>query len=141
MKKITTLLTAVLIIAASVSFANDTTPVPDRIAKALTLDFEKPSNIEWKTTDAFYKASFTTNAQALEAFYNAAGELIATSRKVSVDQLPMSLQKDLKQKAPIYHEEELFELLTDRGTEYFVRFNNGSTAKSYKSMGGSWVRI
>lgn len=140
MKKITTMLAAFILLAASVSFAKDSSPVPDQIAKALTHDFDKPSNIEWKTTDAFYKASFTIDDKALEAFYNTNGELIATSRKISVDQLPMSLQKDLKKIAPVYNEEELFELLSDRGTEYFVKFNNGTTVKSYKSIGGSWSR-
>ena len=140
MKKITTLLTAVLLLAASVSFASDTTPVPERIAKALSGDFDQAANIEWKTTGDLYKASFVVDGQELGAFYSAEGELVATSRKLTVSALPMSLQRELKEIAPVYYEEELIELLTDGGTEYYVQFNTGREIKAYKSMGDSWTR-
>jgi hypothetical protein len=140
MKKIIASITAFFLLALSVSFAADSVTVPGPVARALMVDFEKPSNIEWKATNTFYKASFTSGTTALEAFYNEEGVLIATSRNITMDQLPLSLQKDLKRIAPVYHEEELFEMLSDKGTEYFVKFNNGKEVKTFKSNTESWTR-
>ena len=50
----------------------------------------------------------------------------------------MSLIKEAKQKGFTNEMTELFELLTERGTEYFITFNTGKETKTYQSNGNGW---
>lgn len=140
MKKKFFALTATFILIVSATFAQNATPVPDAIVTELHQEFTGANNVQWKKTDNFYKASFTVDAQPLEAFYAFDGHLIAVSRKISLEQLPMSLIKETKEKGTADQVTDLFELLSDRGTEYFIAFGTGDDMKTYKSDGYTWSR-
>ena len=138
MKKQILLLTTVFLMSLSATFANDTNAVPESIVKALNNEFQNVSNVEWKSTADYYKASFSVAGHSLEAFFSYDGNLIAQSRKISMDQLPMSLVKEAKEKSSANAVTDLFELLTNRGTEYFITFNTGKETKTYQSNGNGW---
>lgn len=140
MKKKIITVAAALMLVITATFAQDAAPVPSAIVKELQLEFTGADNVQWKTTSNFYKASFTVGAQPLEAFYSFDGQLIATSRKISLEQLPMSLIKEAKERSSVNEVTDLFELLSDRGTEYFITFGTGDEAKTYKSGGYTWSR-
>jgi hypothetical protein len=139
-KQILTAIAAILL-TTSITFAKNSNPVPDQIAKELTKEFENASNVAWKATPNFYKASFTFDNQSLDAFFAFDGRLIGVSRTISVEQLPMTLIKAAAQKGAAKEITELFELLTDRGTEYFITFGTGKDQKTFKSGGSSWTRF
>lgn len=92
MKKILVLTTAFLI-TISATFAKSDTQVPDQIVKKLNQEFQNSTNVEWKITSNYYKASFTADKIELEAFYSFEGKLIAVSRKLTIEQLPFALIK------------------------------------------------
>jgi hypothetical protein len=133
-------LTAAILMTLSVTFAQEVKPVPNAIANSFQQEFSTASNVQWKTTDNFYKASFVINDAPSEAFYSFEGALIGVSRHIDIDQLPMNLIKDTKEKAAMGQVTDLFELLTDQGTEYYVTFENDKETKTYKSTGYSWTR-
>ena len=68
-KKILTVFAAILF-TLSATFARDVDPVPDGIVSALQKEFKDASNVTWKTTPAFYKATFTVDGNPLEAFFS-----------------------------------------------------------------------
>ena len=138
MKKKIFVATAAFLMTLTATFAQDNNPVPDAIVKVLHQDFKNESNVHWKTTANYYKASFTVDGQSIEAFYDFDGKRIGVSRFLHVEQLPMSLVKEVKDKEAFYTLSELFELLTDRGTEYFITYKNDKETKTYKSDGNSW---
>ncbi len=138
MKKKILVATTAFLLSISVTFANNLPPVPETIVRELSHEFKNVSNVQWKTTSDYYKASFTVDGRPLDAFYSFDGNLIAQSRKISLDQLPMSLIKEAKEKGAANQVTDLFELLTNRGTEYFITFNSGKNAKTYQSNGYSW---
>ncbi len=140
MKKKLLVLTTAIVMTFSITFAQDIKPVPDYISNTLQQEFKSASNVQWKTTSNFYKANFTIDGNPLEAFYSFDGKLIGTSRALSVEQLPMSLIKEVKEKEANYKITELFELLTDRGTEYYITYKSDKDTKTYKSDGYSWSR-
>ena len=140
MKKKLLVITAALIFTVSATFANDPNPVPATIINELHQEFETASNIVWKTTASFYKASFTTNTQSLEAFFSYDGRLIGVSRKLRIDQLPLVLIKEASEKGAAAEITDLFELSSDRGTEYFLTYGSGKEQKTFKSTGSSWSR-
>ncbi len=138
MKKRILVLTAVFLMSLSATFAIDTNNIPESIVKALNNEFQNVSDVEWKSTPDYYKASFIVAGNSLEAFFSYDGILIAQSRKISMDQLPMSLVKEAKEKNSANPVTDIFELLTNRGTEYFITFNTGKEAKTYQSNGNGW---
>lgn len=140
MKKKILIATVAFLISFSTIFANDTTPVPSVIVKELNREFKNVSNLEWKTTDNFYKASFIADGTSMEAFFSHEGNLIGVSRNIALAQLPLSLVKEAKQLIGVNQPNQLFELLTDRGTEYFITYNVGKELKTFKSDGYSWSR-
>ena len=140
MKKKILTVTAAILFTLSATFARDIKPVPDAIVSELQQEFKNASNVTWKTTPAFYKATFTVDGNPLEAFFSYDAQLIGVSRNITVDQLPLRLIRELKEKGETTEITELFELLTDRGTEYFITYGTGKEQKTYKGMGSSWSR-
>jgi hypothetical protein len=143
MKKKFVILTAALVLSLSAAFAQDVNvkPVPAAIVEELHREFKDISHVQWKTTNKFYKASFMANGYTMEAFYSFDGQLKGESRNISVEQLPMSLMREVKEKTAAYYVTELFEMLTDRGTEYYITFKKGDETKSYKSSGDNWTAL
>jgi len=140
MKKKILIATTAFLMSFSAIFANDIKPVPALIVKELNRGFKNVSNVSWKTTDDFYKASFIMDGTSMEAFFSYAGEVIGVSRNIKLAQLPMSLVKDTKHLIGVNQPTQLFELWTDRGTEYFITFDTGKKVKTFKSDGYSWSR-
>ena len=141
MKKKLLAITAALLLIASTTFANESKPIPTTIINQLHQEFESATEVAWKTTADFYKASFTADGQSLEAFFSPDGQLLGTSRKLTVDQLPLAVIKETSKLGSANEVTELFELSSDRGTEYFITFGSGKEAKTYKSAGTSWNRF
>lgn len=140
MKKTILTATVAFLMSFSTILANDIKPVPSLIVNELNREFKNVSNLEWKTTDKFYKASFNADGTTMEAFYSYEGTLIGVSRSIKLVQLPLSLFKETKQLIGVNQPNELFELLTDRGTEYFITYSVGKEVKTFKSDGYSWSR-
>ena len=140
MKKRFLVLTTALIMTFSATFAKETPAVPATIVTELQQKFTNANDVQWETTANFYKATFTIDGQSLKAFYSFDGQLIGLSRQINVDQLPMALIKDVKEKSATNTVTDLFELLTDRGTEYYISYKNDRDTKSYKSNGEYWTR-
>ena len=140
MKKQFILLTASLLITASSMFAQESKSVPAAVLIEIQKEFKNISGINWKTVDRFYKASFIVDGVLVEAFYTSDGERTAISRKLTIDQLPMILSKELKEKATKHTIADLFELLTENGTEYFMSLKNEKETKTFRSQGSSWTR-
>jgi hypothetical protein len=52
----------------------------------------------------------------------------------------LSLVKETKKLIGVNQPTQLFELLTDRGTEYLITYSVGKEVKTFKSDGYSWSR-
>jgi hypothetical protein len=140
MKKKLLVLTTAMIIAFSATFAKDTKSVPAFILTELHQKFADANDVQWKTTANYYEAAFTINGHPLKEFYSFDGELIGMSRQISVDQLPMALIPDVKEKSATSKITDLFELLKDRGTEYYITYQGDKGTQTYKSTSDYWTR-
>jgi hypothetical protein len=140
MKKQLLVLATAFTLTISTAFATTKDPVPETIAAAFQKEFGHTGNVQWKTTPNFYKASFTGNGQVMDAFYNFEGKMIGLSRTLVPEQLPMKLAKEVLEKSAASSITELFELLTDQGTEYFITYTNGKESATFKSDGNAWMR-
>lgn len=140
MKKKFLVLTTALIMAFAASFAKDTPSVPASVITELHQKFTSASDVQWQTTTNYYKATFSINGHQLKAFYSLTGDFIGVSRELNVDQLPMVLIPGVKQKSAGSTITDLFELLTDRGTEYYITYKGDKDSKTYMSTGEYWTR-
>ncbi|HEX2536315.1 MAG TPA: hypothetical protein VHK69_21385 [Chitinophagaceae bacterium] len=140
MKKKLFAIAAAFLMISTATFAAGKQPVPGAVQKSLTRTFGTATDIQWKTTDNFFKASFVVNDRQQEAFFDVDGSLIAVSRNVFVNQLPASLQAGVKGQETGFTVTSLFELVSEKGTEYYISYSNGKETQTYKSGGEVWTR-
>ena len=138
MKKQITVLAAALLLTIS-TFANKLySDIPSKILNEFKKEFVQASNVNWETKAKHYKVKFNLNEQNIEAFYSLNGNLLGVTRYISFTQLPLHLQKDIKEKYVGYSITDLFELSTDNGTEYVISFEKGFKKISLKGSGMNW---
>ena len=139
MKKKLLILGSGLILAIYSACAATPPNVPTSVQNELQQEFKGATDVKWKTTDRFYKASFSVNGQNLEAFFGTDGEFIGVSRNITLEQLPLVLLTEAVEKSKDNKLTNLFEISSDRGTEYYMSLQNarGKTI-IYKSGGESW---
>src|SRR5688572_14882763 len=98
----------------------------------LKKEFVTASNINRETKAKHYEVKFSLNEQNIEAFYSIEGNLLGVTCYMPFNQLPLHLQKDIKEKYVGYSITDLFELSTGNGTGYVITFEKGSKKISLK---------
>jgi len=112
---------AATLIAALTTSAIASPRTDAKALKHLTSQFKDATNISWKTTDNYTKATFNWNSQVIEVFYNNDGEHIATGRHISEDALPLNALKVINDKYKDYKPSEAIEMdNVESGTDYYV---------------------
>ena len=69
------------------------------------------------------------------AYYNTDGDQIAVSRNIHIDQLPLSLSMELKEKFNESWLTDLFEVSANGETAYYATVENATTITIYKTEG------
>ena len=110
MKKLSIVLTAIVMLFATSSFATSGTEVSATVKAAFSKDFSTAINVAWEKKSDFYFADFKLNDKTVTAAYNESGELVGTARKMDITQLPLSVSLSL--------------------AKAFTRFTNSSRPKS-----------
>jgi hypothetical protein len=125
MKKLATVLTAVIMLFTATAFATEGSMITAKVKEAFEKDFQKAKNVNWEKQKDYYFASFTFNELELNAVYNEEGELIGTSRKIPTMQLPLNISVTLSQKYNDYLVQgDATELSYNGETHYFVTVSN-----------------
>ena len=125
MKKLATVLTAVIMLFTTTAFASEGSKITAKVKEAFEKDFQKAKNVNWEKTKNYYFASFTFNDLDLNAVYNEEGELVGTSRKIATAQLPLNISLTLSQKYNDYLMQEYATELSYNGeTHYLVTVSN-----------------
>ena len=118
------------------------TPNMDRVSptvlKSFETSFKAAQEVSWTVTGEMYKAAFTFNGQHVTAFYNNEGSLVALTRNITSNQLPIKLQTELKNKETGWIT-DLFEVSGEEGVTYYVTMENADQKVVLKSEGiSSW---
>lgn len=138
MKPLFMLLFFVSSLMASATPTNDNTEVNAAVKAAFHNTYGHAREVSWTATENLYKASFALDGVYMNAFYNEEGSLIGISRNLSAQQLPLVLQSSLKELCNDGWISELFEMVTDEGTAYYVTFETANEKRSFKSNGTNW---
>lgn len=136
MKKIIIMLAVA--ISSITAFASDKN-VNATVLNAFNKEFSGVKDVQWTSTNDFFKASFVYNGQNVNAFYSVDGEFIALTRNISSLELPMHLQTNLKNSYNSYWISDLFEVSSYEGTSYYITLEKADSKLVLKSDGsGKW---
>lgn len=135
MKKLVLFLAIVL--ATQSSFAADAA-TPSSASRSFNRDFHKATNVQWQYTEAYARASFLLDNRLMNAYYTTDGELMAVTRNIVCEQLPLKLLMELKRNYSAYWISNLFEVVNESGDQYYITLENGDEtlilkAKAHKS--------
>ena len=142
MKKIKTVLTAIVMLLSVSSFANGPEKVTAVVKAAFENDFSKAGQVSWEKTSDFYFASFTLNDVKVEVAYTEAGELIATSRRISMEQAPLSVSMAVAEKYAGYKvDKSVLELTFEGVTRYYVNVENAEQSLKLKCYSNGELEV
>ena len=135
MKKRILLLSIVLVSFTAFSFAADAPAISKNVISAFNKQFSNARDIQWETQADFVKAKFTINEMVLFAYFNNNGNLIAVTRYISPNQLPLELLTSLRNQNISYWVSDLFEIHTESGTSYYATLESADQIVVLKSEG------
>lgn len=142
MKKITTMLTAAMMLFSIFTFANEGDKVSALVKAAFLKDFSAATTVSWEQSKGYYFATFTINQVELNAAYNEAGELVATSRAIEFAQLPLSVSLALSKQYEGYTlPKRVMEMNYDGITNYYINIENDRHFLKLKCSGSGDIQV
>jgi hypothetical protein len=118
MKKIFLMLSLIAAVAGTTAFANDDPKVNLRVQESFKKEFPGAQYVKWGKDHDYFKAIFVLADYRAEAWFNTDGELLATTRDLLYDQLPLAVMKELEKKFPSANATEIREVTNSNGTLY-----------------------
>lgn len=137
MKKQFLTLAIALMMSISSLFANDNTEVSDKIINSFKKEFVDARDVQWEKTRDMVRATFKMNTQVMFAYYSNEGTLLAVSRNILSSQLPMSLLVDIKKNYSQFWITDLFEIVMDNETSYYLTVENRDQIMTLKANGSN----
>jgi hypothetical protein len=121
-------LLSVLLLIASIgnSFANEPYNVNEQVISSFKKDFSSAQEVSWEKAQEISKATFTLNGQVMFAWYTENGKQLAVIRNILSSQLPINLLTSLKNNYADYWISDLFEMVADNTTTYYITIENST---------------
>lgn len=134
------ILAAALMLAAftSKSFAADIRVSP-KVLHTFMATFGKASEVQWTSVDQLYRADFTVDGEKVIAFFNTAdGNLVATSRYITVNELPRIAKNSLKTVVTSATITEVFEIQSNESLDFYATIRTGDKTSVLKWNSIKW---
>jgi hypothetical protein len=140
MKSLVIAFTLLATVLTTSGFAADPKVSPF-VLRSFSKTFTTATGVDWSLSNNMYKAQFTLNSQIITVFYEADGTLVAITRNITSNQLPVTLQVELKKDYPHFWISELFELSDENGTDYYGTRESADEKVILKSISNnSWSK-
>ncbi|HMH23419.1 MAG TPA: hypothetical protein VK563_16650 [Puia sp.] len=129
-----------LTLGFSYSFAAPTTApaskdeVTGEVKASFKKEFKNAEVINWDVSSKFTKVTFRMNDMVLFAFFSDNGQLLAVTRNIRSNQLPMNLMMSLKKNYSDYWITDLFEINGDDQNCYYVTLETADTKLVMRSI-------
>lgn len=116
----------VALVFSGTGFANTGTSVNAMITQSFQKEFAGAQSVSWESIAEkdIYHASFVYNNERLNAYFDAAGTLLATGRYVKQENLPMLVTKGIAGRYGRYNVIETIEFVAGNETSYIVKLEN-----------------
>jgi len=137
MKKRMLTVLILFVITISTTFAKNTNRIDRRVLATFKTEFVHATDVSWERQNIYYKASFKLDGRSVMAYFTMEGEVLAVSRNILSQQLPVQLQNELRKGYSNYWISDLFELSTNDGTSYYVTIEDADKKIVMKSTGNN----
>jgi hypothetical protein len=139
MKRLLLTLTIALSLVTFSSFKSNDDVAPAAL-KSFNKSFKTATEVNWSVSENYFRANFALDGQYVSAYYNTDGKMVAMTRNISSQQLPLALQAQLKKTSDKYWISDLFEMANDEGTSYYITLEDADTKMVMKSTTNSeWI--
>jgi hypothetical protein len=115
------------LLAATVTtgaFATGESKISYFVLNSFKHDFKNVTDVMWTSKTGLAKASFIYNNQKMDAFYNHNGSLFATSKNISLDELPVSAKRLFAKKYEGYSVQETIKYESQDEQSYYIVTEN-----------------
>lgn len=137
-KKIALATALLLTVGISSSFATPNDGGNDAATASFRKDFKKAEVMQKETGKNFTKFTFKLNDVVLSAFYNENGQLLAITRNIQCNQLPLQLLIQVKKDYANYWISDLFEYTADGTSSYYITLETADSRVILRSNGTDW---
>ncbi len=105
---------------------------PKKVSSAILANFnnqyKEASNVTWVITNNYTKAEFTADNTKMEVYYNADGDIIATSKNITLDELPLDVKRNFAKKFEGYNVKEAIKFDGFEEVSYYISGENEKEA-------------
>jgi opacity protein-like surface antigen len=140
MKKLFTAALLAITVATS-AFASDTKNVNAVVLSSFQHDFRNVSEVSWSATGDYAKATFVMNKQKMEAFYNESGDRIATSKSITLDELPVKAKRAFAKRLQSFTVKEALFMQFPDEEAYFISGETDKESVILKVTDGGVVSV
>ena len=128
-----------MLLTFSSTFATPAYDSNEAVKVAFRKDFKKAELMGTEVRSNFTKITFKMNDVIMYAFYSDNGQLLAVTRNITSNQLPIQLLLDVKRNYANYWITDLFELTGDGASNYYITLENPESRVTLRSNGSeSW---
>ena len=124
-----------MLLTASSTFATPTDDSNGAVKVAFHKDFKKAELTATEVKATYTKLTFKLNGVVMYAFYSDNGQLLAVTRNITSDQLPIQLLLEVKKNYSDYWITDLFELTGDGASNYYITLENADQRVTLRSNG------
>ncbi len=139
MKKL--FLSALLMVALATSSFADVNKINGRILNNFNSAFSEASNVQWTLKETFAKATFISDNEKMEAFYDLNGEMIGTSRAVTIEHMPTNVKREFAKKYADYVIKEMIRFDGMDETAFYISAENEKKSIIFKVSDAGTVSI
>jgi hypothetical protein len=138
MKKIISIAAILLAFSTGSVFAQ--TKTPSVVVGSFDKAFSAAEKPVWTVVNDLYRVDFTLQGEQLTAYYQTDGELYASSRTITLTQLPISLKASLDKHVGNSAVTSLFEVDGQDGISYYAKIADQKSELLLQSTSyGDWV--
>ena len=128
--------TLIAISLISSAFAGPAKKVTYFVKSAFETAFPNATEVEWKVTADYTKASFVRDDVRNEAFYDPQGNFIGKSHAISLEKLPTTIKSSFAKKYGSYTVSEAIQFEGVEETAYFISAENEKQSVVLKVANG-----
>lgn len=122
MKKVMIMITAAVLLLSTSSFAAN---VNEKALSAFAKDFSGATSVGWQERDNLYLVEFKVGDVNYNAAYNEEGDLLASSKSLKLEELPLAVTQAINKKYMGYEIGNNAAALTfDGQTNYYITIAN-----------------
>ncbi|MEJ7683200.1 MAG: hypothetical protein WKG06_36155 [Segetibacter sp.] len=119
------LVTALLAATVAVSaFATDVNIINSVAVNNFEAAFKHASNVSWTANKDYVKATFVLNNIRMEALYSTEGDMIGTTKGITLEELPVNAKRAFAKKYEGYTVKEAIRFEGNEEGAYFISAEN-----------------